>query len=57
MSLEHMTLSPAEAHFRWHLSADHLNAVSHTGSTQPPVFMGPDIFMPFIPEKLIPELE
>ena len=32
-------------------------SVSHTGSTQQPVFMGTDIFMPFIKAKLILEFE
>ena len=46
-----------EVHFSWRPSADHPGSVSHTGSTQQPVFMGTDIFMPFIKAKLILEFE
>lgn len=45
VSLQH------EAHFSCRLSAD------HAGSTQQPVFMGTDIFIPFIKAKLILEFE
>lgn len=41
-----------EAPFRWLLSADHL-ALSAILA----VFMGTDIFMPFIQAKLIPDFE